>query len=204
MKAFAISDAECWMFIQACLFTGLQKNFTITFTEFLGKNLCTRGVTSCVSLIHVKVGGSMKVKWKQKKTMERWMSYTRWRSVVFVEKHANRAHLRVHMVVHSYDRAFPCDVCSKRFKRAYELKMHKKIQSGDVNFSCGICGYVTFAKFKLMLHRKQHFSHCNFLCDVSSKHTAVSLSLKSTKQFMLALNPSSVWCVVMGTLIKTT
>jgi hypothetical protein len=197
--------AECLTLIQASLFYRCAEEFYSHFYRISGENSVNKNINllcqfdTCESR---KICGSkMRTKENNGKVDE---LHKMMHCSVCGKRCKSSRHLRVHMVAHCDDCPFPCDVCKKRFKHAYELKVHKRIHYGEVKFSCEICGYVTFRKFKLILHQKWHFNQCNFQCCVCSKGYCSKYEVEKHMQFMQALNPSSVRCVVMGNLIRTT
>lgn len=62
-----------------------------------------------------------------------------------------------HMLVHSQDRKFKCDVdtCEKSFQTRYTLRIHKRVHSLEKPYACH-CG-VSFAyKCLLKAHNEKH------------------------------------------------
>ncbi|XP_045614649.1 zinc finger protein 3 homolog isoform X2 [Procambarus clarkii] len=74
------------------------------------------------------------------------------------------------------ERKHTCPVCSKTF-RAYSHRVeHMLIHTKDKSFKCNICGFLTSTKSNLAKHRQQHTEEC--VCNVCNKKLCNKFSLK--------------------------
>lgn len=49
-----------------------------------------------------------------------------------------------------------CHVCSKTFKKVYNLKRHIKLHTGTKEFVCAVCSYEFIQKSDLIRHLATH------------------------------------------------
>lgn len=70
----------------------------------------------------------------------------------------NGDHLKRHMVKHSDNRPFECDICKKSFQRKRTLDFHKRIHTNDKRYVCRICSRAFVQLTSLKLHNKVHHS----------------------------------------------
>ena len=90
-----------------------------------------------------------------------------------------------HLLVHTKEKACPCDVCGRKFRTVSELNMHKKLHANEEHV-CDICGFRCGLKKVLDRHmvvhdEVKHFqcSECHYSCrrlmdlrkHVASMHT---------------------------------
>jgi uncharacterized Zn-finger protein len=71
--------------------------------------------------------------------------------------------LNKHIVGHKDDRPYECNICTKTFKRNYELTAHKEGKGYD----CEACGKAVSSKRALELHKRKHLDAYD--CDVCTK-----------------------------------
>ncbi|KAK4875525.1 hypothetical protein RN001_011947 [Aquatica leii] len=77
-------------------------------------------------------------------------------------------HLKRHMLIHSGERKFNCDICKKSFYSSY-AKEHMKFHSGEKNFACKICGKKFVTNAILKRHVAIHSSNRPFVCPYCRK-----------------------------------
>ncbi|KAF5282407.1 hypothetical protein FQR65_LT14301 [Abscondita terminalis] len=77
-------------------------------------------------------------------------------------------HLKRHMLTHSGERKFNCDICKKSFYSSY-AKEHMRFHSGEKNFPCKICGKKFVTNAILKRHSSIHNSHRPYVCPYCRK-----------------------------------
>lgn len=119
--------------------------------------------------------------------------------------------LKKHMMMHSGEKLFRCDICNKSFRRISYLKNHHiryhcnnkdgnnfnvKI-SGDFTLTnspekshlCGICGKDFASNSYLPIHRRLHTGERTYICDLCDKAFSSNSDLKRHKMIHTGEKP---------------
>ncbi|XP_055306135.1 zinc finger and SCAN domain-containing protein 5B-like [Sitodiplosis mosellana] len=67
------------------------------------------------------------------------------------------ANLKMHMLTHTGERPFPCNICEKRFTLKHHLQRHLKTHPDEYPFSCSVC----LKRFKRNDERSEHEATCD-------------------------------------------
>lgn len=74
--------------------------------------------------------------------------------------------LKRHLLIHSNERPFKCQFCSKCYRQAINLRNHIKVaHNKEQEFSCNVCSKSFALKERLRLHTRIHSGNCNSSLD---------------------------------------
>lgn len=69
--------------------------------------------------------------------------------------------------VHSDERSFFCEICSKAFKTSSNLNVHIKMHNNQRDHKCTECAQAFYTSSHLKAHKKIHLNEFNYKCDVA-------------------------------------
>ncbi|XP_077288267.1 uncharacterized protein LOC143912772 [Arctopsyche grandis] len=83
----------------------------------------------------------------------------------------NKRSLNRHLVCHDDSRPFPCNICGRTYKRAYEILLHGRAHSGIKTLFCQYdqCNYSTVYPGALHTHHKRHAPDFKYTCEICNK-----------------------------------
>lgn len=83
-------------------------------------------------------------------------------------KYKTKKILTFHIMSHTNDKKWTCDICDKRFKQKWEVAVHKRTHFAPA-FECEICSKKFTQTSHLNAHRKKHFSDFLEYCEPCQK-----------------------------------
>ncbi|KAH1003733.1 hypothetical protein HUJ04_003603 [Dendroctonus ponderosae] len=87
--------------------------------------------------------------------------------------------IKNHLIIHSSERPWKCQVCNKTFKHKRGLDYHEQTVHGESeNFPCDICGKIFGNRRNCVVHRNRHSQAYTLKCEECDKRFSRSCSLK--------------------------
>ena len=80
------------------------------------------------------------------------------------------------------EKPYKCDLCSKRFKRRYDLKKHRRTHTCEKPYECEICHKQFTQSSSLARHRRIHTGEKPHACEFCEKRFTESSALKNHKR----------------------
>ncbi|XP_053498941.1 zinc finger protein 64 [Ictalurus furcatus] len=71
-----------------------------------------------------------------------------------------------HMLTHTGDRPFECELCHKRFSRRDKLNLHSRSHTGEKPHKCKHCTYAATDSSSLKKHLRVHYDERPFKCQI--------------------------------------
>ncbi|KAK3519004.1 hypothetical protein QTP70_016179 [Hemibagrus guttatus] len=71
-----------------------------------------------------------------------------------------------HMLTHTGDRPFECELCHKRFSRRDKLNLHSRSHTGEKPHKCKHCPYAAADSSSLKKHLRVHYDERPFKCQI--------------------------------------
>ncbi|KXJ74462.1 hypothetical protein RP20_CCG013553 [Aedes albopictus] len=100
------------------------------------------------------------------------------------KKFLDAGNLRNHMVTHGGERKFVCDFegCGKSFALQGTLTVHKKVHTQDKQFGCEFCSKTFLYKWLLVKHHRTHTGERPYECDICSKRFSTITHMHTHKK----------------------